>query len=181
MPRTQTRYLSGLALGATLLLLCGCATRFSPGTVRDELARQSGRDPRTTFELNLGRFTTLLIKSALDVEQDGELPLAGLDQLQLAVYESPAERGPAMDVTQIPVRGWEPVIRFLDRERSGLVLIRGSGEGIGDLVLVGAGRETVLYARLRGRLSLTLPEALSKALREQGPEAVRDTLIELGE
>jgi hypothetical protein len=170
----------GIAVWVAILLLAGCATRFSPGKIRDELARQSGRDPLTSFELNIGRFTTFLIKSALDVEDDDELPLSGLDQLQLAVYESPAESGPAMDVTQIPVRGWEPLVRFHDRQRSGLVLIRGSGDGVGDLVVVGAGRKIVLYARLRGTLNEKLPKALGKALRDSGPEAVRDTLIELG-
>jgi hypothetical protein len=83
--------------------------------IRDELESQSGRDPLTAFELNLGRFTTLLIKSALDV-------------------------------TRIGVRGWEQVVRFLDQQRSGMVLIKPSGEDIGDLVVVGAGKKTVLCA-----------------------------------
>jgi hypothetical protein len=176
----KRRFPRGLSVWLAILLLFGCATRFSPEKIRDELARQSGRDPLTSFELNLGRFTTLLIKRALDVETDDVLPLSGLEQLQVAVYESPSEAGPAMDVTRIPVRGWEQVVRFHDQKRSGLVLIRGSGDGIGDLVVVGAGRKTVLYARLRGTLSVKLPEALGKALRDSGPEAVRDTLIELG-
>ena len=77
------------------------------------------------------------------------------------------------------VVGWEPVVRFHDRRRSGLVLIRGSGDGVGDLVVIGSGRKMVLYARLRGTLSVKLPEALGEALRDGGPESVRDTLVEL--
>jgi len=169
-----------IAILLALSLLAACATRFSPGVIRDELTRQSGRDPLTTFELNFGRFTTFLIKSALDVQADGDLPFAGLDSLQVAVYEAPSESGPALDVTQIHVRGWEQVVRFLDQKRSGMVLVKPSGEEIGDLVVVGAGKKTVLYARLRGRLSAELPKALAESLRNDGPDAVRETLIELG-
>ena len=164
-----------LALG----LAAGCATRFSPDMIRDELESQSGRDPLTAFELNLGRFTTFLIESALDVTADGDLPFAGLDQLQVAVYDVPSDEGPALDVTRIHVRGWEQVVRFLDQQRSGMVLIKPSGEDIGDLVVVGAGKKTVLYARLRGKLSTELPKALAESLRKDGPDAVRDTLTEL--
>lgn len=147
--------------------------------VRDELERQSGADPLTAFELNLGRFTTFLIKSALDVKADGKTPFAGLDQLQIAVFEASSEAGPALDVTRIKVRGWEQAVRFLDQQRSGMVLLKPSGEEIGDLVVVGAGKKIVLYARLRGRLSAELPKALADTLQNDGPEAVRDTLTEL--
>jgi len=64
----------------------GCAARFSPDKIRNEIERQRGQDPLSVFELNLGRFSTLLLKKALATE-NGELPLSGLDQIQLAVFE----------------------------------------------------------------------------------------------
>jgi hypothetical protein len=179
MSMHRRRYPLVLVFWIVVLLLTGCATRFSPGKIRDELARQSGSDPLTSFELNVGRLTTFLLKSALDVGPDDDLPLSGLDQLQLAVYESADGPGPAMNVTSIPVRGWEPVVRFHNRERSGMVLIRGSRDHVGDLVVIGAGDKMVVYARLRGTLNVKLPEAMGEALRQGGPEAVRDTLVEL--
>ncbi|NJN63727.1 MAG: hypothetical protein HC882_01825 [Acidobacteria bacterium] len=84
------------------------------------------------------------------------MPFAGLAGLQLAVYDVPGETGPAIDVTKIAVRGWEPVMRAHDPSRSGMVLIRGSQSSrdgrarVSDLVVVGAGATQVVYARLWG-------------------------------
>jgi len=172
--------MSGLALG--------CATRFSPSTIRSEIVRQRGLDPLTQFELNLGRFTTYMLKNALATE-DGEVPFAGLSELQLSVYEMPERQGAAIDVTRIEVRGWEPVIRFVDASRSIMIVVRGSGKlpwsdadgAIGDLVVVGAGRRKVVYGRLRGSLSPELPSALGEVFRRGGPDAVMGVFSQLGE
>ena len=167
-------------IGALCLALTGCATHFSPELVRSEITRQRGVDPLSAFELNLGRFTTLLIKSALAGE-DGELPFAGLDSLELAVYQAPNEAGPAVDVTRIGVRGWEQVVRMHNPQRSGLVLIQPRRGAIGDLVVVGAGPNKVVYARLQGALDRELPGRLGDVLREGGPDEVQRVLSELGE
>ena len=89
---------------ATCLVLTSCATSFSPELIRKEITRQSGEDPLSAFELDLGRFTTTLIKSAL-ASEDGELPFAGITSLQIAVYEVSNGSGPAIDVTRIKVTG----------------------------------------------------------------------------
>jgi hypothetical protein len=172
-----------IGLGLIIVAICltsACAARFSPDRIRGEIERQRGQDPLSVFELNLGRFSTLLLKKAL-ATNDGELPLSGLDQIQLAVFEVPEEDRPAMDVTQIGIRGWEPVIRMHDAERSAMVLVRGSEEAIGDLVVVGAGRSRVVYGRLQGTLSAELPAAVGDALREGGPEEVKRIFLELGD
>jgi hypothetical protein len=75
-------------------LLAGCAARFSPEVVRDEMARQRGVDPRTAFELSLGRVTTRLLEAALDDDVEGGLSLVGLERLELAVFEIPGRRPP---------------------------------------------------------------------------------------
>lgn len=169
---------SGLALG--------CATRFSPATIRSEIVRQRGADPLTQFELNLGRFTTYMLKTALTTET-GEVPFAGLSELQLSVYEIPEGQGAAIDVGRIEVRGWEPVVRFGDASRSIMILVRGSGRmpwsadsgSIGDLVVVGAGRRKVVYGRLRGTLSSDLPSRLGDVFRGGGPDAVMQVFSDL--
>ena len=167
-------------IGLLLFSLAGCATRFSPGVIRDELTAQHGQEPTGVFEVDLGRFTTMLIKKTLS-RGDGELPLSGLDQFQLAVYEAPSDDGPAFDVGRIKVRGWETVLRTHDESRSGLVLIRPDGEMIGDLVVIGSGRKTVVYARLRGSLDPELAAGLGQALNEGGTDSLRESLKQLTE
>ena len=169
-----------LLIVAVCLTLTSCATTFSPELVRSEIARQRGVDPLSAFELTLGRFTTYMIKSALAGE-DGELPFAGLDSLEIAVYQAPNELGPAVDVTQIVVRGWEQVVRMHNPKRSGMVLIQPRRDAVGDLVVVGAGPQKVIYARLTGTLSRDLPGRLGDVLREGGPDEVQRVLSQLGE
>lgn len=169
---------------SAIVLLAGltlaCATRFSPDMVRREIVRQNEQDPLSVFELNLGRFTTYMLKNALAVD-DADSPFAGIEGLQVAVYEAPVDQGPALDVTRIAVRGWEPVLRAHGPERSAMVLIRANDDYVADLVVVGAGARKVVYARLRGALSPDLPAALGEALRDGGPDEVRRMLTELGQ
>lgn len=170
------------AIIALALLAQGCATRFSPELIRDEIAQQRGTAPLSVFELNLGRFTTLLVRSALTEDStDDAIPFAGLQQLQLAVYETSSAIDPAIDITQIPVRGWEPVVRLHNEQHSGVLLIRSEQDAIADLVIVAASREGVVYARLIGRLSRELPTALGEILNQQGPEGIRRLMGELTE
>ncbi len=164
---------------ALALLSSACATNFTPELVRSEISRQRGVDPLRAFELDLGRFTTLLIKTALAGE-DGELPFAGLSSLQLAVYEAAAQSGPVIDVTRMAVTGWEQVLRITDEKRSGMVLIQPKSNAVSDLVVLGAGPRKVLYARLTGNLDPKLPSALGDVLREGGPEEVQRVLSQLG-
>ncbi len=165
---------------AACLSLTACATNFSPELVRSEITRQRSVDPLSAFELSLGRFTTYMIKSALAGE-DGELPFAGLASLEIAVYQAPNELGPAIDVTRIAVRGWEQVVRMHNPNRSGMVLIQPRRDAIGDLVVIGAGPQKVIYARLTGSLSRDLPGRLGDVLREGGPDEVQRVLSQLGE
>jgi hypothetical protein len=162
------------------LVVAGCATNFSPRLIRSEIFDQRGEDPLAAIELDLGRFTTLVIKSAL-AGADGELPFAGLESLQFAVYELPSQSGPALDVTRIRVTGWEQVLRAHNPQRSGLLLIRSRGDRVGDLVVVGAGPKKVVYGRLRGALSPDLPAAMGDVLERGGPDELQRVLSRLGD
>ena len=157
-----------------------CATRFSSDKIRREITTQRGQDPLSVFEFDLGKFTTLLLKKVMTTE-DGKIPFSGVRELQVAVFEAPSDDGPVIDVTRIRVRGWEQVLRMHDPNRSAMVLIRPSGEMVGDLVIVGAGPRKVVYGRLRGSLDPNLPKALGDVAREGGPDEVRRMLIGLAE
>jgi len=185
---STTRSLATAAgwIAALALLAPGCATRFSAQAVRSEIVRQTGQDPQSVFEINLGRVTMALARQLLAGESapDGTLPLAGLTSLELAVYGLPVDvlaGSRRLDFTTMPVAGWEPTLRFARQGRSGVVLVRAPGETIGDLVLLAAGEKSALYARLRGSLSRDLPAALGSAIESGGTEAVQRELQSLAE
>ncbi|MCU0232078.1 MAG: hypothetical protein MUC67_12025 [Acidobacteria bacterium] len=176
--------LARLWLPLALLAGSGCATAFSPATIRDEIVRQTGQDPRRAFEFTLGPTTMSLARAVVGNagSQPGGLPLAGLDALELAAFEAPPATlaGGGLDFTRMPIRGWEPVVKTRDGARSALVLVRGArDDSVGELVLVAAGEEQVLYARLQGRLDRRLPEALADAVKSSGTEGVKDALMSL--
>jgi hypothetical protein len=162
------------------LAVAGCATSFSPERVRSEIAAQTGADPQYVFEMQLGRVTMRVVQIALAGGRSGRaLPLAGLTGFDLAFYEVPAPspQGASLDFTKMNIRGWEPVVRTRQPGRSALVLVREGGATIGDLVLLGAGGSSAIYARLRGTLSPELPRALGDAFQSRGPEGLRDELV----
>jgi hypothetical protein len=174
MVRTVALVVS-LALAA---LQVACATTFSPEVIRGEIARQTGSDPPGVFELNIGRVTLALARTVIGSGSDGTLPLAGLTRFELAVYKV-AAGGESLDFTRMAVRGWEPTVRSKTENGSTLVLVRQSGQAIGDLVLVAADREQAIYARLAGSLSSDLPVALGEALATRGTDGVKQELMSL--
>lgn len=168
------------ALLLPTLLTLACATHFSPQTVRDEITRQTGVAPAKAFEFTLGEMTMGLAKRlAASASDSGELPLAGLDELELAVYPVPPGKADSLDFTLMPVRGWEPVVRVKGARGSGFVLVRAAqGDTIGDLVVVAAGAEKVVYGRLSGRLPKELPAALGEAVKSGGPALIEQQLLD---
>lgn len=178
--RRGTRVAAGVRAAAVIAvaaLAAGCATAFSPALIRDEIAKQTGQDPPGVFELSLGRPTMALAKTALGAAAPGgSLPLAGVAAFELASYEVPGGAA-RIDFTRMPVRGWEPVVRFREGPRSAFILVRPEGEAIGDLVLVAGDAGRVLYSRIQGRLSPELPEALARTVRSDGPDAVQRELL----
>ena len=97
----------------------------------------------------------------------------------LAFYDvpSPSTQGAPLDFTKMPIRGWDPVVRTRQPGRSAVVLVREGRATVDDLVLLGAGESTAIYARLRGTLNPDLPRALGDAFQERGPDGLRDELV----
>lgn len=169
-------------LCCSLFLAGGCATSFSAGAVRSEIARQTGADPQKMFELNVGRMTMSLAKRVTGAT-GRDLPLSGLTRFELAVYDLPpsvVSGTAALDFTTMPVRGWEPTVRYRDGAKSGMVLVRGSGDTIGDVVLLFADEEDATYVRLQGTLPKELPAALGEAVSSGRAGDVEAELRELG-
>jgi hypothetical protein len=184
------RVIHRYAMLVLLSLLAGCAAQFSPSAVRQEIVRQRGENPLSVFEVNIGKFTTLLLRRSLGTSA-GDFPFAGVRELQLAVFEVPAGQDPVIDVTRIATRGWDSVVKVHDQQRSGLVLLRTAGvsswesdnatAASGDLVVIGAGRRSVVYARFNGRLSPKLPSVLGDVVRRGGPDQIRKLFMELSD
>jgi hypothetical protein len=175
-----------LLVFAAVLVLAGCATSFSPDRIRGEIAAQTGADPQGVFEFTLGPTTMALARtlfaSASAEGAGGAQPLSGLKKLEFAVYDLPAGRAQTLDFTRMRVTGWEPTVRKRDATSSALVLVRGSeGDSVGDVVLVAAGEKQAIYARLSGRLSSKLPQALGDAVSSGGTEKVKSELMSLTE
>lgn len=162
----------------TALLAGGCVSAISPRAVRSELVRQSGAPPAREFEFDMGRLTTALLKATLGPKPDGTLPLAGLSGIQVAVYTRGGGNSAPLDLSLFDSWGWEDVVRYRDERSSALVTIRGGASVIHDLVLVASGTEQVVYARLRGNLPTTLPQAIETAVRTGGTESVKRQLLD---
>lgn len=168
-----------VAVAATTL--GGCFGTISANTVRGEIVRQTGQAPASEFEFNLGRMTTALIKAAIGPKPDGSLPLSGLSAIEIAVFELPmthAATAVGLDFSNLTPYGWENVVRSRSENGSSSVMIRGDSRAIHDLALVVADREEVVFARLRGTLPTTLPEAIQIAAREGGTEPVKRQLLD---
>lgn len=167
-----------VSLFAVVCLAAGCATAFSPAMIRGEIAKQTGQDPRGVLEVSLGRTTMALTKAVLGAAAapGTTLPLTGVNAFELASYDVPAGSA-GIDFSSMPVRGWEPVLKFREGTRSALVLVRTDGKTIGDLVLVAGDAGRVLYARIQGSLSPDLPAALGRTVRSDGPDAAQRELL----
>lgn len=185
MPFDRAGWVRLAFLLAASLAASACATSFSPEAVRQEIARQTGSDPQRALEFTLGGPTMALAKSLLaGASSDGRYPLAGLDRFEIATYEVPAAGAgtagsPRFDVTRIPVRGWESVVRAQDGERSVVVLVQPQDETtVRDMVVLASSGSQVLYARLAGRLSAKLPVAIGEALKGESLDQVRADLMQ---
>ncbi len=70
------------------------------------------------------------------------------------------------------------VVRYKEGSKSVLVMIRGGADSIGDLALVAASANEVVYGRLRGHLPATLPEAIRAAVASDGTAGVKRQLLD---
>jgi len=164
------------------LTALGCASAITPQAVRSELVRQTGVQPVSEFEFDLGRLTTALLKTTIGPSPDGTLPLAGLSGFALAVYTrgeaASAAAGAPLDLSTFDPWGWEDVLRFRDDRTSALITLRGGTTVVHDLVLVASGPRQVVFARLRGDLPTTLPAVLRKSVESGGTEGVKRQLLD---
>lgn len=166
-----------------ILLTTGCATNFSAPGVRAEIARQTGAMPRESFEVYAGPLTMTLARHLMgNPSAPKALMGSRVTAFEIAVYEFAPKAGadaPVLDFTLMPVRGWEPSLRFSTKGRSGMLLVRTSGESVADLVILVSDKDGAIYGRLSGTISKELTAALGKAVQSGGTDDVRHELESL--
>ena len=165
-----------LLLLALLVPLLGCYTRFSPERVRQEIVRQTGQEPQTSFEFSLGGATMKLAKTVVSKATGEPIRFGGLTRVELAVFNVP--QGKDLDFTRMPVRGWDTLIKTRDQRRSLTIFVRTNGETLGDLVIIAEGEQQVLYGRLKGKLDRNLPSALERTLRATGLQGLKEHILD---
>ncbi len=164
-------------LAAGVVLMTGCYATFSPESGRREIVRQTGMEPRDTFEFQLEGATMSLAKTMVSKVAGGQTDFGGLDRVDVAVYELPA--GKQVDLGKIPSRGWDRMINTREGDSSFMVLVRTNGDTLADMVVMAQGSKQLLYGRLKGRLSRDLPGTLQKAMRATGIEGLKDRIISI--
>ncbi len=162
---------------AALALLCaaGCYRPFSPEQVRHEIERQTGAEPRSSFEFKLGGATMKLAKAVASKATGEPANFGGLTRIDLAVFELP--QGKSVDFGAMKIWGWDRLIETKEGDRALMVLVRTNGETLGDMVLVAQGRDQVLYGRLKGKLDPKLPSALQKVLSATGLQGLKEHIL----
>lgn len=158
-----------------LLAAAGCYRPFSPEQVRHEIERQTGAEPKSSFEFKLGGATMKLAKVVASKASGEPVNFGGLTRIDLAVFELPPAK--RVDFNSMRIWGWDKLIETQEGELSLMVLVRTNGKTLGDLVLVAQGRDQVLYGRLKGRLDPNLPTALQKVLRATGLQGLKERIL----
>lgn len=166
-------------LAAMLLGTAGCHTQFSPDWSRHEIERQTGAKPEDSFEFKLEGATMKLAKVAVSKASGEPVHFGGLSRIHLAVYELPP--GGYLDFDSMRVRGWNKVIQAQEGRFSLLVLVRTSGETLGDLVVFARGEDQLLYGRQKGRLDGNLPSTLQRVLRATGLQGLKEHFLSSAE
>jgi hypothetical protein len=162
-----------------LLATAGCHTQFSPPWVRHEIARQTGAKPKDSFELKLDGATMKLARAAASRAAGESVNFGGLTRIDLAVYELPPDRH--LDFDSMHLRGWDKLIRTQEGGFNLLVLVRTSGDTLGDLVVFAQGAGQLLYGRQKGNLAPDLPSTLQRALRATGLQGLKEHLLSAAE
>jgi hypothetical protein len=162
-------------LSVVLLAAAGCYAPFNPQWGRHEIKRQTGEDPRDSFEFNLGEATMKLAKSVVSGVAGEPVNFGGLERIDVEVYELPPGR--RLDFNRIDHRGWEKLVGTKTDKWALMILVRTNGERLKDLVLVAQGDEQVLYGRLKGNLDPGLPSTLEGVLESKGLQGLKEKFL----
>ena len=171
----NARSLMLLILSLALIGVAGCYRPFSPEQVRHEIERQTGAEPRSSFEFKLGGATMKLAKAVASKATGEAVNFGGLTRIDLAVFELP--QGKSVDFEAMRIWGWDKLIESREGDRSLMVLVRTNGQTLGDMVLVAQGKDQVLYGRLKGKLDPKLPSALQNVLRSTGLQGLKEHIL----
>lgn len=173
--RASTVLIAAGALAAGLAA-SGCPAQAAPRGVKSALERTLGVELQREVGLDLGPFSTSLVKSitADDVE------LRDLDRIHVAVYKVIGSHGaPARRVTaaDLGVRGWTKILESRDGGEQVLLLAKPAGDEIREMMLLSVDEDEVVVAHLHGRLDRLIHDALAAGDHEgrRGARTASDT------
>lgn len=162
-----------LALVSVIFLL-NCYAPFSPERERVEIEKQTGAKLEDSFEFKLDGATMKLIKAVASNAADEETDLGGVKRIDLAVYSLPV--GKKVDFKKIGRGGWDTLIDKKSKNGDLMILVRRNGKNLADMVVMAQGKQKVLYGRVKGNFTKSLPEHLEKVLDEKGIEGLKDRI-----
>jgi hypothetical protein len=158
---------TGLALS---VLLAGCATGFrNPDAVRDHVSEVTGVGYADESGFTVGKSALAVTRMALDIS-GGETPdvLENLKDIRVGVYRADRATDPGLPDRRLgpdDFRAYDPM--FSVKAKSGedvLLLTRGSGKSVKQLLLVIDGSRKLTVVQVRGDLDEILDTVLHFAL-----------------
>jgi hypothetical protein len=171
----RVRGLWQVFLAVALVFNVGCCTKFSSEWGRREIRRQTGVQPRNSFEFQLEEATMNLAKTVVSKVAGEPVNFGGLTRIDVAVYKLPPGR--RLDFDRISHRGWDKLISTHEEKSNIMILVRTNGDRLADLVVMAQGEEQVLYGRLKGNLSPDLPSTLQSVLQATGLKGLKEHLL----
>ena len=102
-----------------LIGVAGCYRPFSPEQVRHEIERQTGAEPKASFEFKLGGATMKLAKAVASKATGEPVNFGGLTRIDLAIFELP--QGKSVDFSAMWIWGWDKLIETNEGGRNLMV------------------------------------------------------------
>lgn len=177
------RSIAALTAALSLLLSSGCALGFrSPDAVKDHVSQRTGTPYTRQGGIEIGRSAITLARIAVSAS-GAEMPesLAGIKGLQAGVYRPDADvedSGASARLTAEDFRAYDVVLGFQSGAGDDVLLLsRGSGDRIRELLLVVDAPQQLSIVQVRGKLEDVLEHAVRLAFdRMERPELSDEAL-----
>lgn len=158
-----------------ILLAAPACTLRGPEGIRRDISRSTGTTYTREVGLTLGRVGLAVARMALD-EDDQELKvLKGLTKIQVGVYqvESRPDDPGEMELGQITMASWEPMMNLKEGDEDVLILLKRKKGQVREMLVVVNESDELVIVRMKGRLDQVLEEAAAFGRNEAREEADR--------
>ncbi len=148
---------SVLALLLVLAGAAGCASLPGPDAVSARVGRLRGTAYEPESSWQVGRHTFALLKrmsGAGSGSPADEATLAGIDEIRVGTYRAKGAPRGSSPLRLEDFRGYDPLAARQSRAGDGVLLLsRGPGKRIDEVLLIVDGRETLSVVQVRGKLT----------------------------